>query len=795
MAIPEDLRTSQAGRFFWRVLSQPGVILMCTAVAIAVTGFFIPRLRKDTTLDAFIPRDHPDVKFHETVRESFGLSDPLFVLIVGRDPNGIFDPDALTAVKWLTDRIEQLPVMEPGRVRSLATTPQLAGTSDGIVMSRLLEPLPRSQVEVDRIRRLVMRSGIYPGRLVARDGRATGIVVHLPEDADRSQIYAQILALVDQAPAGADIHVAGEAAVQAYLGTYIDTDAARMYPLAAAAVTIILLLSYRTPGGILLPNVVVLGGITVALGAMAGADVPFYVITNALPVVLFAIGVSETLHILGRHYEELEHRPRASPRELAVRTMCGMWRPVLVTSIADVTGFLALGSTSPLPAVRAFGLFASLGAGAIMLFALFTVPSLLIVLPRRLVGTHTAGARHSRGGAVDSFGRAIAAVGRFIVRRPGAVLALGGATAGVAAFGALSVRVDENRIENFRRTEAIYKADEVINQTLSGSTEIDIVVSAPSSDTLLEPQQLQRIDALQRYLETLPHVRITTSIADVLKEVNRAFSEDRMDAYRLPDDPELTAQYLLFLSTTPEVVDVDEYIEDDHRLARIQVTLDSGRYTEVMPVLHAIDRQLRLTFNDPLLTATITGRPVIDDAWLRQLGPSTINGIVLALLSVWLMASIGLKSVVAGVFAIVPVSMAILANYAVMGFGGVSLGIGTSMFAAIAVGTAVNPAVHIIERLHVLMTQTDLDINQALATLFLTTGRALFFDCSAVAVGFGVLLTSTVPPLVWFGMLVTACVLTALVASVVLLPALIVVLEPAFLHPTRRGATALHVSE
>ncbi len=103
---------------------------------------------------------------------------------------------------------------------------------------------------------------------------------------------------------GVNIYVAGEGAVSGYMGAYIDSDATRLNPIAGLIITIVLFIAFRTWRATIIPNVVVLGTVASALGVMAAFGVPFFVITNALPVVLIGIAVADSIHIFSQYYEE-----------------------------------------------------------------------------------------------------------------------------------------------------------------------------------------------------------------------------------------------------------------------------------------------------------------------------------------------------------------------------------------------------------------------------------------------------------------------------------------------------------
>jgi hypothetical protein len=155
----------------------------------------------------------------------------------------------------------------------------------------------------------------------------------------------------------------------------------------------------------------------------------------------------------------------------------------------------------------------------------------------------------------------------------------------------------------------------------------------------------------------------------------------------------------------------------------------------------------------------------------------------IALVLVLIMACIVFRSVTAGLFALIPVMAAILLIYAVMGVFDIWLGIGTSMFASVAVGLGVDFAIHTIDRIkHLFAERRGESFDETIADLFPSTGRALLFNFLAIGLGFGVLMVSDVVPLFRFGGIVLLAVSASFIASMTLLPALIKVTRPSFIE-------------
>ena len=110
----------------------------------------------------------------------------------------------------------------------------------------------------------------------------------------------------------------------------------------------------------------------------------------------------------------------------------------------------------------------------------------------------------------------------------------------------------------------------------------------------------------------------------------------------------------------------------------------------------------------------------------------------------------------------------------------VDLGIGTSMFASVAIGLGVDFAIHTIDRIKEVLRSHRIGKTALLAYLYPSTGRALLFNYLAIAFGFGVLVTSNVVPLNNFGTIVVLAVTTSFISSMALIPALVMLIKPKF---------------
>ncbi len=773
----------QAGVNYPKTVLFAGFLLM----ALLITG--LGQLHKDTRADAFLEADNPALVYKNKVREIFGLSDPLIVAIYDRSAEGIYRKQTLDLIGQLTDQLNALPMINTARTISLASENNISASADGMDVAPFYDL--RTQHDA-ALRQAIEDFPLYHGMLVSVDGAMSMIVLELYDDSQAETAYDAINKLLQQTqvPAGVELHVAGEGAVLGYLGHYIDHDASRLNPLAGLIITIMLIVAFRRLLPALLGNLVIAASVLMTLGFMAYCGVPFFVITNAMPVILIGMAVADSIHIFSHYYEMQARHPDWSLQACIREAVAVMTRPVTLTSLTTIAGFLGLYASSYMPPFEYFGLFTAFGVLVAWFYSLFVLPACITLLKPRVSQRWICLEQNSQQ---DTFARLMTYLGGICVRHPRATLSLFTLLSISGTLLATQIQVNENRINTFHPSEAIYQADKVINQHLEGTNTLDIVITSSRNEGIFSPQVLNAMEALQAYAETLPHVNGSSSVVDYLKQMNKSLNEGQGDAYRLPQDADLIAQYFLLYSASSDPADFSEEIDYDYRLANIRLNLDSADFIATKPVVEALQQYIDQHFNNAVMdepvTASLSGRVNVNYHWIKDLGVSHFYSVVISLLCVFLVSALLFRSWAAGLLATLPVICSILTVYAAMALLGINLGIGTSMFASVAIGLGIDFAIHTLERLKTLVSD-GLKGSGLFTELFRSTGRALLFNYLAIAFGFGVLISSQVVPLTHFGTIVVLSVSMSFIAAMTLLPALIVLLQPTFIFGEKKVSEA-----
>lgn len=772
------------------ILMHPWKIIVVALLLLGLAASQMRFLEKDTRSDAFLAADNPALVYKNKVKELFGLADPLVIAIVNESPEGIFNPTSLQLVDWLSRALEANELVDPERITSLATENNIRGTEEGMEVEPFFDSYPDNAANVELIREAVEGFPLYHGSLVSKDGKATMIVAELYQESDAETLYPQLLEIISRAPVGENdkIHLAGEGAVAGYLGAYIDADASRLNPLAALIITLIIILAFRRLLPALFGNFIIAASVLITMGSMAAAGVNFFVITNAMPVILIGISVADTIHILSEYYSRQANQPEFSLERNLRSTMAEMWRPVTLTTLTTAAGFLGLYLSAYMPPFKYFGLYTAIGVMVAWLYSLLLLPALILVFKPQAHKSFIANTSPSLAGdpaskasvaGHDIFSRWMSHLGQFSIAKPRLLITF---AAALIVFGLMissQLKVNENRIDTFDSSEAIHKADKAINHHFDGSNRLNIVIETDKTEGLFDVDVLKKVEALQVYAESLETVRGSSSIVDYLKQMNRSLNEGQDSAYRLPANRDLVAQYFLLYSTSADPTDFEEEVDYDYRQAVVRLNLSKGSFLATKPVVENLQNYIDSEFNQDGLRADISGRVYVNYHWIKDLGQSHFRGVFIALGLVLLISALLFRSLLVGVLALLPVACSILLVYSIMTMAGIPLGIGTSMFASVAIGLGVDFSIHTLDKMRSEFARNPKDVDSAILAIFPNTGRALLFNFLAIACGFGVLITSKVVPLMYFGSIVALSVTCSFLISMVLLPALVKVFKPA----------------
>ena len=771
-------------RLLWGITGYPKTTIL--VVLLITAGFFLQmkKVRTETNVDAFFPKSHPAILYHYKVEDIFGVRSPMVLGVVDESDEGIFNPTTLGIIARLTETLQNLKGVMEDDVDSLTTLKNIEGKGDTLVVQPFMTNVPETAEEIATLKNAVFRNEIFLGNLVSRDSKAASIFAQFEDGIDKHAMYYTIKEIVDaerQKHPEVKIFFSGRPILEGLIGVLLRADMKRLFPIVMLVVLIVLFLTFRSIRGVVLPFAVVLASVFWTLGLMGLTGLPFFAISTVMPVILLAMGVADGIHLLSAYYDYAYGHPDLPKRDVVMATMLELWPPVVMTSVTTAIGFSTLGLTSVVP-FRVFGLMTAFGVLAAMVFSLTVIPAGLMLMPLKV--PRAMRRRRERGAdlaTANLSARVLDGVGRMIGRYPVAVIGLLCLVVIIAFAGWPRVVVDESLSGNFDQSSEVIYADGILNKYFNGTTPLNVVIETPEADGVKGPDLLRRIQAMQATIENVPRVGATTSIAEFLQRMHMEMNEGRPEMYVVPDSKELVAQYLLLYSLSGDPDDFEDVVEDDYRMANVRVQLRSDHFYDVKPAIQAVQQAIREHFADGTVQVNLAGQANNSYTVVEMVLRNQIQSVVLAIIAVFFVTSWMFHSWVAGAFCALPITVASIINFGVMGYAGVTLGVITAMTANIGIGVGIDYAIHFVHRYR-LLGQDHPDPTEVTRTTMVTAGKAIFFNALVVAAGFSVLLVSHFPLHKNLGVLVALNMGTSFLGAITILPALLNRLRPAFVY-------------
>jgi predicted RND superfamily exporter protein len=742
-------------------LRRPAAVLAAAVLLAALAAAGASRLRTEVGYRAFLGASHPAVRTLDAFLERFGGGLPMAaVFACGESPcESALGPEALRMSYAVARAMEE--VAGVARVDAPATSPLLVRDL-GLPETRRLAPGGVPAPDRARLAERARHDPLWRGQLVSPDGRAGAILVHLAStEAARGEAAVRALreALAPWEARGFRFHLVGGPVEFVVAGGELARVTARLVPAMVAVVAVALALAFRS----LAAAGAVLGCVGLAVlgtvGLQGALGWPRNTLTEVLPPLVLVMGVCDAVHLLAAHAAMTARglAPAEAMRAAARRVA----RPCVLTTLTTAAGFASF-ATSELGSFARFGALAASGVVLALVVSFGVLPPLAVRLPVARAGAEVAGRR---------VGRALARGGNLARRRAGTVVALAAVAAALGAAGFATLRVEARFEDLYGEESQVVRWARAAAVHLREAETLEVALVPPEPRLPPAAATLRAVARLEEELAALPGLAPGVSVLTPLRAVHGL-----LHGAPLPLDDDGARAASAFRLVRAEEPDLLRRLADP-RSGAVRLSLQAEKLPQhALRALVAEAEARARAARPPGHEVVVTGAVVVVGRMIDAIRRTQLESFAAAALLVALLVAAFLRSPAAALLATLPTALAVGVTLGAMGALGIPLDVGSAMVAAAVLGLAVDDAVHLLVAWRVHRERGESPA-AAMQSALQDVGRALVATSAALAAGFAVLAAMPWRSVASFGRVAAVAIGVALLANLLLLPALVALSE------------------
>jgi predicted RND superfamily exporter protein len=741
-------------------------VVILTLAVVGVIAYGGKNITFSSNYRVFFDKSNEQMEAFELLQNTYSKSDNVLIALLPKSKDA-FDLNTLNAVDDLTELAWQLPFSS--RVDSLSNYQHTYAIEDNLIVEDLIdEPSQLSKDEIKSAKKIALNEPLIIKRLLSEKGDVTAVnvTVQMPDGNESAvrELMAESRALVSkmekQYP---DIEFAltGLAPLSNAFAESAERDITTLIPFMFGFIILTLGLLLRSITATFAVVIIIFLSIISAMGLFGWAGRVLSPPTTVIPTIVMTVAVADSVHILISFFHAL--RTGADKLSAMEHSLKLNFKAVMITSLTTALGFLTM-NFSEVPPMREVGTTVAVGVVAAFVFSTTFMPAMILLLPIK------AKVKKEKQ---QSFWEKYA---DFVIKNK-VVLFFSSILISAALIAAIPLnRINDEFVEYFATSTDFRKDTDLVSQRLSGIYTIEFSLESEQSGGISEPQFIQDLDKFSRWLKTFPEVEHVFTISDTFKRLNKNMHGDDEAWYKIPEDKQLAAQYLLLYEMSlPFGLDLNDQINVDKSAIRLVATLQN------IPSY----RTLEIEKEAQAWLAANTGFHKSYDAspniMFSHIGArnvrSIIEGSFIALVGISLLLLGVLRSFRLGLISLAPNLLPAAMAFGLWGIFNGNLGIALTSAVGMTLGIVVDDTVHFLVKYQVGRKEKGLDPADSIRYAFTHVGMALFVTTFVLVSGFLVLASSSFLMNAQQGIFTASTIAIALILDFVFLPSLLLLIE------------------
>jgi predicted RND superfamily exporter protein len=516
--------------------------------------------------------------------------------------------------------------------------------------------------------------------------------------------------------------------------------------------------------------IVVLIGVSWSFGIIGLLGYEITILTALIPPLIIVIGIPNCIFLINKYQQEV--KKHGNQARSLMRVISRVGNATLMTNITTASGFATFIILSS-SLLREFGVVASINILGIFALSLLIIPIIYSYLPL----PQDKHLQHLNTPWIDLF---VSTMERIVRNHRIAVYGTSVALLALSIIGIYQIEITGSRIEDLPKNTDFYDDILFYENQFSGILPVEILVDTGREKGALNTANLNRIERLSEEIAQNDELSKPLSISAVIKYAKQAFYKGLPRYYQLPTSQE--RNFILGAITSP--IDSESkgdllgsMVDNKEQIARLSLMMKDVKTSRMEILEEQLYRSIDRIFPSDRYNVSITGKALLYLKGTRYLVNNLLISLLLAVILISLFMAYLFRSYQMIIVSLIPNLLPLLVTAGLMGFVGIPIKPSTILIFSIAFGISVDDTIHFLAKYRQELVLNEWHIKKSVFAALKETGVSMFYTSVVLFFGFSVFMISNYGGTKALGGLISATLLLAMLANLVLLPCLLLSLE------------------
>lgn len=728
--------------------------IILSILATLFMGSGIRFLVMDDDMMKMLPKELESKVTWDAIQNEFGSTEIIFIAF-GRQGESAYQEKTLADLWTLTEQLNILSTVDDiSNISNATRIDQVDGflEIDDLQIRKVL-----SSSEIDDIKVYLNKNQDLKKQLVSKGEEYLLTIIQPFDQVGLDQFRNDIVSVADSILSNYDVHYGGTAYVTGSVPQLIRDDVQSLIKMGMVIMLVILLFNLRSIHAVLMVMMVILSSLIAMMGFMGwaykitGSDRFLFALLNtSMPIILLTIANSDGVHVVTKFFREF--RKLRDVNTAIQSSMDALLLPIFLTSITTIAAFLTMVS-SPLEPLIGYGVSISVGIAWAWLMSSLMLPA--------VISTKKWDPNSKAITLASVFEKLVGKIANIVTRYPKYVFSSGLILVLAGLMGLYKITIDVNVASFFKPGTEIRDSMDFIDEKMSGTMDLRVRLDADIKDPIV----LQKMDSLQSYIEENNHVKVTYSIANVVKQMHRTVMDDSLEYETIPVEREKVNNLFTMYSMSGDPEDFSSLVDYEYSSGLITALSSVMSTEDVFSFVGSITDHIEQNF-DQTINIDVTGMIVVIRDMVLMVIRSSFLSILISLVLICSITALFFKRIIWGILAVIPLTGAVILNFGLMGHFGITLNHITAILSSIIIGVGVDFAIHFISQFQRLSSSIDRgDLSQEVIK---DVGYPIILDAGS-NMGFGALLFSAFIPVQYIGGLMVFAMISTSLGTLTLL--------------------------